>query len=142
MNHTLKLTNANLKALSMATHMVIKAGTKKEPEMKEHSLEYKVLAENKAIQEILNTAAKVFEINPDKPEVEVSFTRAQVKVAATTIITILAMQDKTLKQYMAMSDGHAAFEDVDGRRKADYVARLKDRIKEVEDLVDKLRGAL
>lgn len=142
MNHTLKLTNANLKALSMATHMVIKAGTKKEPEMKEHSLEYKVLAENKAIQEILNTAAKVFEINPDKPEVEVSFTRAQVKVAATTIITILAMQDKTLKQYMAMSDSHAAFEDVDGRRKADYVARLKDRMTEVEDLVDKLRGAL
>lgn len=139
MSYTLNFSQPELKALSMAIHTVIRAGQKKEPEMKQHSLEYKVLAKTKAIQEVLNTAAKVFELNPDKPEVAVELTRTQLKVAVTTIITIYTMQEKTLKQYEALPDTHAAFEDVEGRRRSDYMGRLKERMADVEAVANKLK---
>lgn len=142
MTYKVMLTPQELKALSMAIHTVIRAGSKKEPDMKTNSLEYKVLAENKAIQEVLNTAAKVLEINPDKAEVEVGFTRSQVKVAVTTIITIYTMQEKSLQQYKSLPDDHAAFEDTDGRRRSDYIERLSSRMKEVESVANKIKECL
>lgn len=137
----LTLDGAGLLACQSAVQSVVKAGTAKEPQMKPNSTDFKVLHVNRSILGKIEYAISMAE-KRELNEHELEFNRQEAKVLIATMLLTSQLQANVLAEYEKRPEDHKAFADADGRRKADYVTRLKARINDVNSVLTRLRLAL
>ena len=136
----LSLTQSEYVISISAVGSVVKAGSQKESDMKPHSTEAKVLEVNRKVLEKLEyqlaIAEKEHHISRD-----VDLNRQEAKVYVATMLLAASMQSRALGEYEKRPDDHASFSSEPGRSKADYVARLTQRMEEVNKVLRKLEAA-
>lgn len=137
----LSLTRNELVVLSSAVGSVIKAGQAKEKDMKPNSTEAKVLEVNKKLGEKLTYASDIIE-KEKRIVQDVDLNRSEAKVLIATLLLVKGMQVKSLEEYEKRPDSHESFKNEDGRRRVDYISRLKQRMEDVDSIMNKVRKAL
>lgn len=137
-----KLTRTDLKIAAMSVASFLKASTPQLKDIKPGALEWKVFAANTDIKAKLELGDKLYDLAPDREDVELTFDRNQLKVLMATLLHTATIQNKVLEEYGTRPEEHPAFSNQDGYRKADYVKRLTDRAAEVKAVVTKLQEAL
>lgn len=138
----IRLNRIDLKIAAMSVVSFLKAAAPGLTKIKPNSLEWKVFAANTDIKAKLETADKLYDLNPDREDAVVPLDRNQTKVLIATLVHTSSIQKKVLDEYDRRPDNHKSFANEDGRRKADYVVNLKARSSEVLKVLDKLKGAL
>jgi hypothetical protein len=137
----LNLNRADVTACIASLGSLIKAAAPKEPDMKTNSIEYKVLQENKKLMEKARYAEDLL-AKGLKDEHEIELNRSEAKVLIATMLHTSLIQSRVMEQYEKCPEEDPKFAPVDGRRKADYIGRLKARMAEVNTVLDKIRRAL
>lgn len=138
----LKLTRVDLKIAAMSVASFLKAAAPTLQTLKVNSLEWKVFAANTDIKAKLEMGDKLYDLNPDRENVELVLDRNQVKVLMATLLHTSQIQSKVLAEYAERPEDHPSFANEDGRRKSDYVSRLTQRTEEVKHVLGLLKGAL
>lgn len=137
-----KLTKPELKVAAMSVTSFLKASAPALQKLKPNSLEWKVFAANTDIKAKLETADKLYDLNPEREDAEVQLNRNEVKVLLATLVHTNSIQQKVLAEYDKRPDNHSSFANEPGRRKEDYVTNLKSRSAEVLAVLEKLKRAL
>lgn len=143
------LTHEDLNAMHSAIGSVLKAGAAKEAQMKPGSIEQRTLQVNREIIEKLEYAGKLLTRIENgvtiigEKETKLELNRVQAKVLLATIFMVQDLQKKAMEEYSRRPPEHPSFQqEVEGRRKEDYENRLKLRMQELSNVVEKVRKAL
>jgi hypothetical protein len=139
----INLNKAELKTCKAAVNSIIKVGELRLSEFKPHSLDMRLLEENRAILDKLKYADDLI----NKPDhigelISLTLNRVQAKVMTASIQTVHGLQQRVRAGYEERPENDAAFEDSPGRRKTDYVAAVAARMSELEAILEKVRRAL
>lgn len=138
----LLLTRIDLKIAAMSISSFLKATASKVASLKANSLEYKVWCANTDIKAKLDIADKLYDLNPDRTDVEVALDRSQLKVLIATLVHTLQVQNRVMGEYDKRDPDHPSFANEEGRTKEHYVTNLTARIGEVKSVIEKLKGVL